>query len=257
MASPYPYQPLDLPHETRILTLLPSNDDSSDVTCTLTHARLDSPEPYSALSYCWSKSVAGEPSLTYPVHMREADGTVRETTAGTLRDHPGFGWIYFKHGGLLPADRSIIIDGVAVPVGGELHRALVVLGKRLVDAEKKPLRIWVDALCINQHDIRERNEHVKMVRRVFAGAQTVQVWFGPAIGVEQDAFNALAEVRRIFIELHPKMQRLPEGQKVDKGSLLLLNHPAWYSIGWNALAEFLNRAWVGLPFAASRANNAG
>lgn len=51
MASPYPYQPLDLPHETRVLTLLPSTDDSSDVTCTLTYARLDSPELYSALSY--------------------------------------------------------------------------------------------------------------------------------------------------------------------------------------------------------------
>jgi hypothetical protein len=60
--------------------------------------------------------------------VREADGTVRETTAGTLRD-TSLRWLYFKHGGLLPADRSITIAGVTVPVGGELYRVLVVLGK--------------------------------------------------------------------------------------------------------------------------------
>ncbi|TQN70829.1 hypothetical protein CSHISOI_04636 [Colletotrichum shisoi] len=55
MASHYPYKPLNLPHETCILTVHPGKF-ADEVRCSITHLALASPqEPYEALGYCWSK----------------------------------------------------------------------------------------------------------------------------------------------------------------------------------------------------------
>lgn len=38
--------------------------------------------------------------------------------------------------------------------------------------------LWVDALCINQGDIPERNQQVSIMRDIYNGAQDVLVWLG-------------------------------------------------------------------------------
>lgn len=39
--------------------------------------------------------------------------------------------------------------------------------------------IWIDAVCINQNDIPERNAQVTMMARIYRSAQQVKVWLGP------------------------------------------------------------------------------
>lgn len=46
---------------------------------------------------------------------------------------------------------------------------------RLVD---KDIRIWVDALCINQRDDAEKSIQVAQMADIYAGARNVFVWFG-------------------------------------------------------------------------------
>ena len=38
---------------------------------------------------------------------------------------------------------------------------------------------WIDALCINQFDIQERNHQVKMMGEIYSTAEQVVVWLGP------------------------------------------------------------------------------
>lgn len=40
------------------------------------------------------------------------------------------------------------------------------------------LRLWVDALCINQDDVNERNWQLKQINTIYAKAQSVHVWLG-------------------------------------------------------------------------------
>lgn len=40
--------------------------------------------------------------------------------------------------------------------------------------------LWVDAICINQNDISERNEQVKMMQKIYQNASRVLVWLGAA-----------------------------------------------------------------------------
>lgn len=36
--------------------------------------------------------------------------------------------------------------------------------------------IWIDAICINQEDVQERNYQVKLMRRIYLQAKTVRIW---------------------------------------------------------------------------------
>jgi hypothetical protein len=57
------YQPLDTSaSEIRLLTIIPSDNPPSEVTCKLTTASLDNPPYYVALSYAW-----GDESLVRPI----------------------------------------------------------------------------------------------------------------------------------------------------------------------------------------------
>jgi hypothetical protein len=61
-----------------------------------------------------------------------------------------------------------------------LHSALLALWNR--KGERKTLRIWVDALCINQKDLHERSQQVQMMRQIYSRAEEVLAWVGPTAG---------------------------------------------------------------------------
>ncbi len=45
--------------------------------------------------------------------------------------------------------------------------------------EKTTLKYWIDAVCINQADLDERERHVKFMRDIYEKAKAVTVWLGP------------------------------------------------------------------------------
>lgn len=65
----------------------------------------------------------------------------------------------------------IICDGKSVQVTLNLRDALRNLGAGLT-------YIWADALCINQEDILERNQQVKIMSDIYSKAAVVIVWLG-------------------------------------------------------------------------------
>jgi Heterokaryon incompatibility protein (HET) len=71
----------------------------------------------------------------------------------------------------------ILLDGNSVLVGKNLRDFLHIMS---MSAEPKSLLLWIDALCINQVDVRERNHQVQMMGRIYNNAESVAVWLGPA-----------------------------------------------------------------------------
>jgi hypothetical protein len=245
----YPYKPLNLPHETRILTVAPGKYDD-ELVCSLSHISIQatSDEPYDALSYCWSKSVSHDNKIDESTviqcgaYGKEDDGT--EVKDGSnlkfkdLLDHPYYGSFYIRMGGKIP-DETIKCDGVDVTVSGELIKAL-----RQLREDETELRIWVDALCINQDDISERNEHVKTMGQIYANATRVRIWLGEEIGIEQGAYQSILDISDIMEDLI-----------MNKGlATASLHEVQWHfnhaektkPLEWEMLAEFFGRAWVSI-----------
>ncbi|KFY98646.1 hypothetical protein V500_01585 [Pseudogymnoascus sp. VKM F-4518 (FW-2643)] len=69
---------------------------------------------------------------------------------------------------------TIFLDGIATAVSKHLEAALEDLRETLEC--KLGMKVWADALCINQADIVDRNSHVIRVKDIFGGAFSVIAW---------------------------------------------------------------------------------
>ena len=240
--TPYPYQPLNLPRETRILTIFPGKREDA-LTCSLSHLDIQCGDAYDALSYCWSKSItslADALDADAEITMTDdADSGVeaRQLKVRELLSDPQYRHLYVLLGATLP-EGSIFCDGLEMTVGGELFSAL-----EWMRDETETRRLWVDALCINQNDMQERNEHVKVMGSIYANASVVRVWLGNEIGVEEDAFRALKELDKLLTDIWDDLK----DASFAETPAIFQSHPQWYTIEWDAVAKFLGRAWVCIP----------
>ncbi|KAK0711793.1 heterokaryon incompatibility protein-domain-containing protein [Lasiosphaeris hirsuta] len=246
--SAYPYQSLDLPIETRILTVSPG-DFNDELICSLSHMPISSQgdhEPYDALSYCWSGSVVTEmpadPNqiVKGAVYGKENGRTISltyEMPLGDMLDHDYWASTYIRQGLPLPPG-PIIIDGVQVTISGELRRAL-----QRLRGEDFPLRIWVDALCINQLDFAERNEHVRMMGVVYENAARVRVWLGEEIGIEVELMRTFDIINQLFDELFVERRLLERGASAIEIQSHWAREELSRQIEWPKLAELVDRAW--------------
>jgi hypothetical protein len=163
----YCYAPLvsqnnDGVYPIRLLHLLPAPDAASPLRCRLVEAEipdyLPAPkapdtqrtpqcthEAYHALSYTW-----GDPVFPETLEVLPSDG---------IKGHGADG----RH-----ADSLGIIN-----ITRNLHSALQNLRR-----SDKALVLWVDAVCINQADVRERNEQVRNIPKTYTEASSVIVWLG-------------------------------------------------------------------------------
>ncbi|KAF4626362.1 hypothetical protein G7Y89_g11798 [Cudoniella acicularis] len=76
------------------------------------------------------------------------------------------------------------VDGCFLPCTLNLHAALLNLR-----STTEELTLWVDAICINQHDVEERSHQVRKMRHIYRSAAKVLVWLGPS---DEDSTDALA-----------------------------------------------------------------
>ena len=124
-----------------------------------------------------------------------------------------------------PTKEVIEVNGshLSIPIG--LYTALSYLkgwGSQL---------LWIDAVCVNQEDLREREDQVMLMRSIYKQAQTVLVWLGP----ESDSSNqAMALLRDIAQK---------SSDKNGLRWLLQLGENPSYLKPWEALASFFRRKW--------------
>jgi hypothetical protein len=127
------------PSNTRLITLLPAdneNDENDDIRVGLVTTRLNGPLPYTALSYTW-----GTP---YEV-LRSEWGDPNLT-------------------------KRIFANGLEFTVQWNLHSALTHL--RAVKSNEMFSRLfWIDAICIDQSEIGERNQQVRFMKDVYTNAE--------------------------------------------------------------------------------------
>ncbi|KAF7187702.1 Heterokaryon incompatibility protein 6, OR allele [Pseudocercospora fuligena] len=72
--------------------------------------------------------------------------------------------------------RQITMNGCTFDVTANLWQALSTIQQH----HRSDIRYyWVDAICINQDDLEERNNQVHQMWRIFSNAQWVYAWLGP------------------------------------------------------------------------------
>ena len=69
---------------------------------------------------------------------------------------------------------KIIIDGKSLPITASLYAAL----RQLQVQSTFDVRVWADAICINQEDLAERSAQVQLMRQIYHNAGEVRIWLG-------------------------------------------------------------------------------
>jgi hypothetical protein len=73
---------------------------------------------------------------------------------------------------------SILIDGVSYAIRENLYHALLVIRDKITGSRFDWKYLWIDAICINQENVSERNHQVGLMSRIYSRADLVLVWLG-------------------------------------------------------------------------------
>ena len=107
-------------------------------------------------------------------------------------------------------DVSITFEAISYTWGSSNNRVGIdwdeesVPGTRNCDQVLRRLRLpnaprilWIDALCINQLDIDERNQQVQIMGQIYQTAERVLIWLGPATADSDIALDFLSSFEPI------------------------------------------------------------
>ncbi|KAH6875995.1 heterokaryon incompatibility protein-domain-containing protein [Alternaria rosae] len=147
-----------------------------------------------------------------------------ELTHADLDEHPSFialSYTWDQGGGLA----EIQCCGEAVQVGKNLRNFL---RRFRVWDEGRGNRLWIDALCINQCDVHERNHQVGQMHILFSTATSAIAWLGEASCNSDLAYSAVSAPRNSlgFVD-----------DKTRQALVDLLSRPYWSRV-W-VIQEFL------------------
>lgn len=205
--SPYSYRLLDTSrNEIRILVLYSSQNEQDPVKGEIIHLSLDDNNPL--------PSKIGR----FPSHLVKMFRALSYT------------WGNAEEKG------SIEIGGHQFPVTENLEAALRFIRDIGVssNARKSPIPSfwWIDAICINQEDILERNQQVTLMTRIYRRCFAVNIWLGEEADDSATAMELVALLgtyrSRGPGEPETKYPNLTTDQK-------LLN--------WKALTALFERPW--------------
>jgi hypothetical protein len=206
------YEPLRGFKSIRLVKLHPSPDNDSTIVCHIECESLDfgrQAPPYEALSYVW-----GDPDDEYSIEISRPSVSLQ----GEL--------------------------GTSLQVRRNLHAAL----RRL----RYPDRIrtmWIDAICINQQDDKEKTQQVKMMKDIYSNAQGVLIWLGDDDEVTAEeissAFETVSKVESKIRDMH-KIAEFNDNP-ILRSSTTVVNLTNGYDHEsydiWVALTRVFQRPW--------------
>jgi hypothetical protein len=166
----YKYQPIDYHNEIRILRL--HRGKKGDVLkCTFFSSSLPSTRStsksecyeYWALSHSWGDPIVTDQLTVYDMEVRDGLHTTRSSKPYSL---------------YLSANLAAALQNIR--------------------QENENVNLWVDAVCINQADVRARNAQVALMHRICTEATSVRVWLGDRsldASLAFDLLKSLANLR--------------------------------------------------------------
>ncbi|KAH6642040.1 heterokaryon incompatibility protein-domain-containing protein [Boeremia exigua] len=139
------YEPLPTKTSTRLLSLAPLDSEDAPLCGSLAVVDLHDEADFRALSYTWGD----------PINPPDPDAPVVQ-------------------------DALMFCGGKEIRITSNLDAALRTILRRREEDICNDLPLWVDALCINQNDIKERSSQVGIMNQIYSRASLVIAWLGPA-----------------------------------------------------------------------------
>ncbi|KAH7090323.1 heterokaryon incompatibility protein-domain-containing protein [Paraphoma chrysanthemicola] len=112
-----------------------------------------------------------------------------EIIHSSIEDAPEYTAISYAWGDGIDT-RTLLLQGVNIPVAVSLHDAL-----RAVRRREEDIFVWVDALCIDQQNKEEKNRQIRLMGQIYSRATSVAIWIGPEFENSELAVPLLQKVK--------------------------------------------------------------
>ncbi|KAJ4384858.1 hypothetical protein N0V86_000461 [Didymella sp. IMI 355093] len=101
-------------------------------------------------------------------------------------------------------------------------------------------KLWVDSLCINQTDEKEKSDQVKQMGKVYQNAKNVLVWLGQDLEhIAHECFELVEKTNRFFDEQYLRCDR-----KIEYMPALRKPYPiSLEPVPWSKVATLLEKPW--------------
>lgn len=126
----------------------------------------------------------------------------------------------------------IVIDDVEFQATVNLETALRYMRPKEGPPAGPRIRLWIDAICINQKDKVERSQQVQLMKTIFTQAGGVLVWIGEEGPDARLAVETIARLKKVFED--NGNERVPVLEAINK----LDGTPEF-----NAILGFFDRPW--------------
>jgi hypothetical protein len=131
-------------------------------------------------------SPSAENSSTDPI---EHDALIKGSLeSANWTDKPEYTALSYTWGNDTPL-QTILIKGQQFEITANLHDALSELRQK-----EKSVRLWIDAICINQKDNSEKNEQVMRMTDIYKAATSVFAWLGCTADDSDTGMKALRSI---------------------------------------------------------------
>lgn len=160
----------------------------------------------------------------------------------------------YTWGGTKPA-ATVKVNGKTLGVTENLYLALQHLRKRDTD-----LVLWVDAICIDQSNVKERGHQVQQMANVYSKAKEVIIWLGPATLETDLVMHTLQELEKQQSKHAQEDWKISDHRWIDLWSSVLYKQWTLYPHRFYSMREgmvqLLNRPWFGRVWILQEVANA-
>jgi hypothetical protein len=157
--------------------------------------------------------------------------------------------------------RNILVNGTSFQVSKNLLGFLQSHRRRCRDMpELRMLPLWIDAICIDQADIEERNNQASLMKSIYQNAGMVISWLGVSFHLYDWAFGVLRKFKEQIDKTHNPdafkvsdvswLGSFSQACKQDPSSEGLLKSVVWDSIRELCDHAYWSRLWIfqSVPF---------
>ena len=139
---------------------------------------------------------------------------------------------------------SILLNGKPFPIFPNLMDALYAL-QRKWDFDDDVQHLWIDAICINQHDLTERAAQVEIMNQIYKSASSTAVWLGKGDSQTRAALRLYESILRIPPEdFAPYYQQYPNITPPPDAFWHMRGLPSPHNEGlWAPLVRLFENRW--------------
>lgn len=166
-----------------------------------------------------------------------------EVFLADINDRPPYETISYAWGALHDTMPIFIDQHFCLEITKNLWTAIDVFRHR-----SKPMILWADQVCIDQHNLQERRRQVALMQRIYSQARHTIIWLGSVDSVSARAFEFIEKVAELSIDQPTIWDIGLRIAQFGEEVVLAQNHRLRDFIvrerpGLRALSQLLKRPW--------------